>query len=52
MRRQIRRRAVRGPRGPVQFEWINDQLKVQTEERTPSNRDLAQFAYVASHNAA
>jgi light-regulated signal transduction histidine kinase (bacteriophytochrome) len=34
----------------AEIEWVNDQLKVQAEELTRSNRDLEQFAYVASHD--
>jgi signal transduction histidine kinase len=50
MRRQIAAelREVREARSQV--EWINEQLKIQAEELTRSNRDLEQFAYVASHD--
>jgi light-regulated signal transduction histidine kinase (bacteriophytochrome) len=50
MRRQIAAelREVREARSQV--EWVNDQLKIQADELTRSNRDLEQFAYVASHD--
>jgi signal transduction histidine kinase len=50
MRRQIAAELTEVREARSQVEWVNDQLKTQTEELTRSNRDLEQFAYVASHD--
>ena len=50
MRRQIAAELTEVREARSQVEWVNDQLKLQTEELTRSNRDLEQFAYVASHD--
>jgi len=50
MRRQIAAELSEVREARSQVEWVNDQLKTQADELTRSNRDLEQFAYVASHD--
>ncbi|GLY96211.1 ATP-binding protein [Actinoplanes sp. NBRC 103695] len=50
MRKQIAAELAEVREARSQIEWVNDQLKVQAEELVRSNRDLEQFAYVASHD--
>jgi signal transduction histidine kinase len=50
MRQQIASELSEVRAARQQVEWINQQLQSQAEELTRSNRDLEQFAYVASHD--
>ncbi|MFD2765534.1 sensor histidine kinase [Micromonospora eburnea] len=50
MRQKIAQELDEVRQAQERIEWVNSQLQKQAEELTRSNRDLEQFAYVASHD--